>query len=89
MAVGAARHLRQALDHRHVGPRHGAERLRGGALAQHDRVLRRSARDERRAETLRDRQRHHEDRDDHRDAAGGHRGRALADDHRTQVVAGD
>src|SRR5207248_4729350 len=38
------------------------------------------------AEALRDGERHHEHGDHHGDPAGGHRGRALPNDHRGQVV---
>ena len=72
-----------------VRPHHRADALGRRALAQDDGVVGRAAGDERRAKSLRDRQRHDEDGDDHRDAAGGHRGRALADDHRAQVVVGN
>src|SRR5262249_34551716 len=59
------------------------------SLAQQDGVVVRSAGDQRAAESLRDRHRHHEHGDHHGDAHRRHRRRALAHDHRAQVVVGD
>src|SRR5262252_2180421 len=65
MVVGRPGHLRHRLDQRQLWLEHRAHCFRRRSLAQQDRVVVGSAGDERAAEALRDRHRHHEHRDDH------------------------